>query len=279
MTGATRGVLSTGLAFGLLSAIGPLAIDLYLPAFPAMAHDLHASPGEVQRTLSVFLLALAAAQIPVGSFGDRFGRKLPLYIGLGLFVAASIACAFASSVHALVALRLVEGFGVCAGTAVSRAMIRDLHQGHQAARLMAISFLIIGVSPVLAPAAGNFLLAVVSWRGLFLVLAVLGVGGLVVAAFLPETLPPARRNPGAAADPARLPRPDRQLPLHGRGDDRGPRHHHSLRLRDRGAVRLYRRLRPSRQDLHLVARRERGLLDRTDPGLAWLDAQAGARGG
>ncbi|MEI9965425.1 MAG: multidrug effflux MFS transporter [Caulobacteraceae bacterium] len=195
MTGKTNSVLATGLALGLLSAIGPLAIDLYLPAFPTMARELHASPGEVQRTLSAFFLALALAQIPVGSFGDRFGRKPPLYIGLSLFVATSIACAFAPSAPVLVALRFVQGFGVCAGTAVSRAMIRDLHQGHQAARLMAISFLIIGVSPVLAPAAGSFLLGVMPWRGLFWVMAALGVGGLVVGVLLPETLPPERRLP------------------------------------------------------------------------------------
>jgi DHA1 family bicyclomycin/chloramphenicol resistance-like MFS transporter len=195
MTSTTKRVFSTGLALGLLSAIGPLAIDLYLPAFPAMTRDLDASPGDVQRTLSAFFLALALAQIPIGSFGDRFGRKRPLYLGLGLFVAASLACAAAPGIHALIALRFVEGFGVCAGTAVSRAMIRDLHTGHQAARLMAFSFLIIGISPVLAPAVGSWLLGVMSWRGLFVILALLGVGGLVVAASLPETLPPERRVP------------------------------------------------------------------------------------
>jgi DHA1 family bicyclomycin/chloramphenicol resistance-like MFS transporter len=188
-------LLATGLMLGLLSAIGPLAIDLYLPAFPAMTADLHASPGEVQRTLSAFFLALALAQIPIGSFGDRFGRKLPLYLGLGLFIAMSVACAFAPSVKTLVGLRFVQGFGICAGTAVSRAMIRDTRTGHEAARLMAFSFLIIGVSPVLAPAVGSWLLGVTGWRGLFLILAGLGAGGLLVAAALPESLPPERRVP------------------------------------------------------------------------------------
>lgn len=195
MNSKAQSVFGTGLALGLLSAIGPLAIDLYLPAFPTMTRDLHASPGEVQRTLSAFFLALAVAQIPIGSFGDRFGRKLPLYLGLGLFVLASIACSLAPSAPVLVALRFVQGFCVCAGTAVSRAMIRDMHQGHEAARLMAFSFLIIGISPVLAPAVGSWLLTVMTWRGLFLILAGLGVAGLVVAAILPETLPPERRIP------------------------------------------------------------------------------------
>jgi DHA1 family bicyclomycin/chloramphenicol resistance-like MFS transporter len=195
MASGKASILKTGLALGLLSAIGPLAVDLYLPAFPTMVKDLHASPGEVQRTLSAFFLALAAAQIPIGSFGDRFGRKLPLYLGLGLFVLTSIACAFAPSAPVLVGLRFLQGFGVCAGTAVSRAMIRDLHQGHQAARLMAISFLIIGISPVIAPALGSLLLAWMGWRGLFGVMALLGMGGLLVAWRLPETLPKERRIP------------------------------------------------------------------------------------
>ena len=190
-----KGVMKTGLALGLMSAIGPLAIDLYLPAFPTMVRELHASPGDVQRTLSAFFLALAAAQIPIGSFGDRFGRKLPLYIGLGLYVVMSVACMFATDVHSLIVMRFIQGFGVCAGTAVSRAMIRDLHQGHQAARLMAVSFLVIGISPVLAPAAGSFLLGVMDWRGLFGVLAGLGAVGLVMALLLPESLPPERRIP------------------------------------------------------------------------------------
>ena len=192
---AKESSVKTGLALGMLSAIGPLAIDLYLPAFPTLATELHASPGEVQRTLAVFLLALAVGQIPVGSFGDRFGRKAPLYLGLGLFVLTSSACAFATSAPMLVALRFIQGFGICAGTAVSRAMIRDLQSGHRAARLMAISFLIIGVSPVLAPAIGSVLLDVMPWRGLFLVMAGLGLGGLAVTARLPETLPPERRIP------------------------------------------------------------------------------------
>jgi DHA1 family bicyclomycin/chloramphenicol resistance-like MFS transporter len=193
------GRLSTarlGPVLGLLSVIGPLSIDLYLPALPRMGADLHASAGSIQRTLSVFFLALAAAQIPIGSFGDRFGRKLPLYLGLSLFVAASLGCAAAPGVRALIALRFVQGFGVCAGTAVSRAIIRDLRQGPDAARLMAVTFLVIGVSPVLAPLAGSALLQLMPWRGLFVVLAGTGLAGLLLARWLvPESLPVERRLP------------------------------------------------------------------------------------
>jgi MFS transporter, DHA1 family, multidrug resistance protein len=179
-----------GLVLGVLSAIGPLAIDLYLPALPTMARDLQTVPGEVQRTLSLFFLALAVAQVPIGVFSDRYGRKLALYVGLGLFCLASVACAFAVSIGWLQALRFVQGFGVCAGTVVSRAMIRDMASGPAAAKLMAVSFLIIGLSPVCAPLVGNALLTVMPWRGLFLVMAATGVCGLLLVRFaVPESVP------------------------------------------------------------------------------------------
>jgi DHA1 family bicyclomycin/chloramphenicol resistance-like MFS transporter len=188
-----------------IKALGPVAIYLYLPAFPTIVSALDTTPGEVQRTLSVFLLALAFAQIPVGSFGDRFGRKLPLYLGLTLYIGASLACTLPTSVGPLIALRFIQGFAVCAGTAVSRAMIRDLKTGHEAARLMAVSFLIIGVSPILAPLAGSALLHLMPWQGLFVVLAGMGAAGLGVAALLPESLPPEKRVPrGTPIVPAYL---------------------------------------------------------------------------
>jgi len=191
---AAPSLLKTGLVLGLLSTLGPLAIDLYLPAFPMVAHDLAASPAEVQRSLSIFFLALAAAQIPFGTLGDRFGRKRPLYAGLALFVIASAGCALAINAQSLILLRFIQGFGVCAGTAISRAMIRDLHTGHQAARLLAFSFLIIGISPVLAPVLGSALLMIGGWRMMFWLLAGLGLAGMLLAALaLPESLPAERR--------------------------------------------------------------------------------------
>jgi MFS transporter, DHA1 family, multidrug resistance protein len=189
-----------GLALGVLSCLGPLSIDLYLPAFPALVREFAATPGDVQRTLSVFLLALATAQIPFGSFGDRHGRKPALYLGLLVFVAASLACALSKSIHSLIALRFVQGCGICAGTAVSRAMIRDLRSGPEAARLMAFTFLIIGMSPILAPLIGSFLLTFVSWRGLFVLLSIAGLGGLLIVRFgLVESLAPEQRRPKGVA--------------------------------------------------------------------------------
>lgn len=193
---ATGSQARLGLTLGVLSAIGPLSIDLYLPALPTMGTDLGAAPNELQRTLSVFFLALGLAQIPIGSLSDRLGRKSVLYAGFGLFIVASLACATSPSVDTLFILRFLQGFGVCAGTTISRAMIRDLASGPQAARLMATSFLVIGVSPVLAPLLGSYLLAFMSWRGLFVLLACAGVLGLALARFaLPESLPRAKRLP------------------------------------------------------------------------------------
>ncbi|WP_454798629.1 multidrug effflux MFS transporter [Novosphingobium lindaniclasticum] len=187
--------LGFGIALGFLSALGPFAIDLYLPAMPAMAGALSASDSGVQRTLSAFFLGLAVAQIPIGSLGDRFGRRAPLMGGLCIFIAASVACAFAATLEQLVLLRFLQGMGACAGTSSARAIIRDLHRGHHAARLMAFTFLIIGISPMLAPLLGSTLLHLVSWRGLFGVLAAAGmIAAGCVMLFLPETLPPALRT-------------------------------------------------------------------------------------
>lgn len=204
--GGTRPTIAFGIALGFLCVLGPLAIDLYLPAMPEMAQVLATTNGPVQRTLSAFFLALAAAQIPIGSFGDRFGRRLPLLIGLSLFIVASIGCASAESIEALIAWRFVQGCGACAGTAVSRAIIRDLHSGHEAARLMALTFLVIGISPVVAPYLGSLLLTLIPWRGLFLLLASLGLVALAAAwTLLPESLPHDRRvRRGTSIMPAYL---------------------------------------------------------------------------
>lgn len=187
--------LMFGIALGFLSTLGPFAIDLYLPAMPVMAEALRAESGAVQRTLSAFFLGLAIAQIPIGSLGDRFGRRPPLLGGLLLFMATSLACAMATSLDQLVVLRFLQGMAACAGTSSVRAMIRDMHSGHQAARLMAFTFLVIGISPVLAPLAGSFLLHLMPWRGLFLILAGAGaIAAVMVALLLPETLPVERRS-------------------------------------------------------------------------------------
>ncbi|MBT9447172.1 MAG: multidrug effflux MFS transporter [Hyphomonadaceae bacterium] len=191
--------LILGLALGFLCVLGPLSIDLYLPAMTTMKAEFATSDGAVQRTLSVFFLALACAQIPIGAFGDRFGRRLPLLVGLSVFIAASVGCAMAVSVDQLIVFRFLQGLGACAGTAVARAMIRDLRTGHEAAKLMAFSFLVIGISPVAAPLLGNLALGVMEWRGLFVMLAIAGVAALAASAMLlPESLPPEKRQSARA---------------------------------------------------------------------------------
>ena len=143
--------LRTALVLGMLSAIGPFAIDMYLPAFPAIARELQVDVSGVQMSLMSFFLAVAICQIAYGPLSDRFGRKPPLYAGLGLFALASIGCSFAPNVETLIALRFLQGVGSCAAMVIPRAIIRDLHTGHEAARLMATSMLVFSVSPILAP--------------------------------------------------------------------------------------------------------------------------------
>ena len=185
------------LVLGLLSAIGPVAIDMYLPALPTIAADLGVDIGAVQMSLVSFFVALAAGQPVYGPLSDIFGRKKPLYFGLGLFAVAAVGCAFARNVDTLVALRFVQGFGVCAALTIVRASIRDLHTGPEAARLMSLSLLVLGISPVLAPLAGSGIILILPWRSIFLIFALTGVLGIaVVFRLMPETLPAERRNAG-----------------------------------------------------------------------------------
>ncbi len=181
---------------GLLSAVGPFAIDMYLPAMPTIGGELGASVAGVQATLTAYFLAFGAAQLLYGPLADRFGRKPPLYAGLALFTLASIGCAMAPGIEWLVALRFAQGLGGAAVMVVPRAVVRDLHTGPAATRLMATIMLVISVSPMLAPLAGSGVIALADWRALFGVLAVAALLALVLTALaLPETLPAERRTP------------------------------------------------------------------------------------
>jgi len=171
------------LVLGLLSAIGPFAIDMYLPALPAIGADLRADIGAVQMSLTVFFLALGVGQLLYGPVSDMLGRKPPLYFGLALFVVASVGCAMATSVDTLIMLRFIQGLGAAAGMAIPRAVVRDLHTGTDAARLMSLLMLVFSVSPILAPLAGSGVIALSGWRGVFWVVAVAGLVGLVTTGF------------------------------------------------------------------------------------------------
>ena len=185
------------LVLGLLSAIGPFAIDMYLPALPAIGASLGADVGAVQWSLTAFFLALGVGQPVYGPVSDMVGRKPPLYFGLGLFLLASVGCALATDVHTLVLLRFVQGLGAAAGMVIPRAVVRDLHTGTEAARLMSLLMLVFSVSPLLAPLAGSGVIAVAGWRGVFWAVAVAALAGVVlVQRALPETQGPAQRVRG-----------------------------------------------------------------------------------
>ncbi|QFU15304.1 multidrug effflux MFS transporter [Microvirga thermotolerans] len=180
--------LRNALVLGMLSAIGPFAIDMYLPAFPAIARDLQVEIGAVQMSLMSFFLAVAVCQVIYGPVSDQVGRKPPIYFGLVLFIAGAIGCSFARSAEMLIAFRFLQGVGACAGMVITRAIVRDLHTGAEAARLMATTMLVFSVSPILAPLAGSALTEFYSWRVIFWAIAGIGLAGLVVvAALLPET--------------------------------------------------------------------------------------------
>nr|WP_216293363.1 multidrug effflux MFS transporter [Delftia acidovorans]MCA1066990.1 Bicyclomycin resistance protein [Delftia acidovorans] len=167
------------LILGLLSAIGPFAIDMYLPALPQIGSSLGAQVGAVQASLTAFFLSLGVGQLLYGPVSDMVGRKPPLYFGLTVFALASVGCAMATSIETLVVLRFIQGLGAAAGMAVPRAVVRDLHTGHAAARMMSLLMLVFSVSPILAPLAGSGVIAVSSWRGVFWAVAVAAVVGLV----------------------------------------------------------------------------------------------------
>jgi DHA1 family bicyclomycin/chloramphenicol resistance-like MFS transporter len=180
---------------GSIVAIGPLSIDTYLPAFPEMSRALDASASAVQLTLTACLAGIALGQLVAGSLSDRFGRRRPILLGLTGYVVVSLLCSVAPDVATLTALRFLQGFSAAAGLVISQAVVRDVYSGASAVRLFSSLMLIIGVAPILAPVLGGQLLALSSWRGIFVALAVIGALVLLaVATRLPETLTPERRD-------------------------------------------------------------------------------------
>ncbi|TVP89088.1 MAG: Bcr/CflA family efflux MFS transporter [Pseudomonadaceae bacterium] len=178
------------LILGGLSAFGPLAIDLYLPAFPTMARAFDTSTDQIQLSLSAYFIGLACGQILYGPVADRFGRRKPLLFGIGLFCTASLLCAFAPTLEWLIAGRFMQALGGCAGMVVTRAVIRDLCSPLDAARAFSKLMLVMGVAPILAPLLGGYLLIWTGWQGIFLFLTLFSaVFALIVFFGLRETLP------------------------------------------------------------------------------------------
>ncbi len=182
------------LLLGCLTAVGPMSTDMYLPAFPAIEAAFHEPEGTAQITLAAWFAGLAVGQITQGTLADRFGRRPPLMVGLALYMLASAGCALAPSLGVLSGMRVVAAFGGSAGMVIPRAVVRDLADGHAAARLMSQLMLVMGVAPILAPALGGAMLSVASWHAIFWFAAAHGaVSMLLVWRLLPETLPAPRR--------------------------------------------------------------------------------------
>ncbi|GGA05163.1 multidrug effflux MFS transporter [Neptunicoccus cionae] len=178
------------LILGLMSAVGPFAIDMYLPALPLIAQDLNASVAAVQGTITAFFLAFGLSQLVYGPWSDQVGRKVPIYVGLAIFVLGSIGCIWAPTIGWLTAFRFVQGLGAAVVMVLPRAIVRDLYTGNDGTRLMAMIMLVISVSPMLAPLAGSLLLLLTEWRAMFAVFVVTAGASLLMARFaLPETLP------------------------------------------------------------------------------------------
>ena len=179
---------------GFLTAVGPLSTDMYLPAFPAIEADFGLPQGTAQITLASWFAGLAVGQITQGTLADRFGRRAPLIAGLMLYTVASIGCALSPSLTILTAMRAIAAFGGSASTVLPRAVVRDLADGHAAARLISQLMLVMGVAPILAPTLGGALLTVFTWHAIFWVATLHGVISLaLVWRYLPETLPSSRR--------------------------------------------------------------------------------------
>ncbi|KIL78163.1 Multidrug resistance transporter, Bcr/CflA family [Bacillus badius] len=182
---------------GSLSAFGPLSVDMYLPALPILANDLHASASVAQLSLTAFLIGLAAGQVVAGPLSDANGRRKPLMAGLVIFTAASVLCVIMPSIWGLIAMRFVQGTAAAAGIVISRAVIRDLYSGSELTKFFALTMLVNGVAPIAAPVIGGQLLSFVSWPGVFGVLAIVGAITLfAVFAGMPETLAAERQSAG-----------------------------------------------------------------------------------
>ncbi|KWV33583.1 multidrug effflux MFS transporter [Micromonospora rifamycinica] len=195
MTGRQR--VRLVLVLGSLLAVGPLTIDMYLPALPAIAADLATTSAAVQLTLTGTLAGLALGQLLIGPLSDAVGRRGPLIAGLALHIVASALCVVAPNIVVLGGLRVVQGLGVAAATVVAMAVLRDLFSGTAFATLLSRLLLVMGAAPILAPTLGGGVLRWTDWRGVFVTLTVLGVLLVVLAVVgLPETLPARRRQRG-----------------------------------------------------------------------------------
>lgn len=175
-------------------AFASISTDLYLPALPTMAAALHADAGTIEFTISGYLIGFSLGQLLWGPTGDRHGRRLPIAIGLVLFVIGSAGCALSTNAAMLVGWRALQAVGACASVVLARAMVRDLYTGHRAAQMMSTLMTVMAIAPLLGPSLGGLILHVASWRAIFWTLVGVGLATLAALCALPETLPPERRS-------------------------------------------------------------------------------------
>lgn len=181
--GSSAGFPAWLVLLGILTAIGPLSIDMYLPSFPMIEQALQGRPGSVEFTLASFFIGLTCGQLFYGPLSDRFGRKPPLYVGFALYTLASLGCAFADSIPLLTLCRFLQGMGGCAGIIIPSAIVRDRTSARESARAFSLLMLVMGLAPILAPLLGGGLLTLWGWRAIFLVLAAFGAACLVAITF------------------------------------------------------------------------------------------------
>ena len=194
---------------GMITAIGPFSIDMYLPAFTNIAADLHTTVAKVSLSLSSFFIGISIGQFIYGPLLDRFGRKRPLYFGLSLYLVASALCAMADSADSLIALRFLQALGGCAGMVASRAMVRDLFDVADNAKVFSMLMLVVGVSPIVAPTLGGYITASIGWHFVFVLLTILAVVILAAVYFiLPESRLP---DPDYSLKPAAIFRSFREV--------------------------------------------------------------------
>lgn len=179
------------LLLGSLTTLSPFSIDMYLPGFPAIANDLNTTVAKVSLSLSSFFVGISAGQLLYGPLLDRYGRKWPLYFGLVVYILASAGCIVSMSIESLIVLRLVQAIGSCAAGVAAIAMVRDLFPVEDSAKVFALLMLVIGVSPMLAPTIGGYVISAFGWHAVFIVLGILGLLLLVaVRLWLPESYKP-----------------------------------------------------------------------------------------
>lgn len=184
------------LFMGMLSAFGPFVTDFYLPALPQLVNDFDTTTSLVQLTLTFSMLGLAVGQMIIGPLSDKFGRRTPLLLSLVLFVISTIACLYADDIHTFIVCRLIQGFAGAGGLVISRSIVTDLYSGNALARTFSLMAAINGVAPVGAPVLGGIMLEWTDWRGIFVILLVIGIILTLIGFAQKETLPQENRFKG-----------------------------------------------------------------------------------